>query len=430
MTPPRPTDAWTAVRLAPWRFLISSWPWRSVLYLGTSALLALLLIPLVTATVLLLPLWGILLGKVERARLRLVGIRPIASPHIRIGWDRRGAWAGVRLGEPGTWREVAYLIVAMVFGVLSLAVLVFAAICVAVPVAVLIEASRRVLRINLWGDVWVVNEPANALGLVLCGALALGLLAYVAMLVVAAQSAIARALLSPRQEELERQVARLTLSRLSLVNAFESERRRIERDLHDGAQQQLVAVSMTLGIAELELADAAAQGADVGSARRLVAQAHDQAERALGALRDTVRGVHPQVLIDHGITAAIGELTGRLPLHVSVAIDLDRRMPDAVEATAYFTVSEALTNVIRHSNGTRVEVCGGLTAGSFWLSVRDDGAGGANLAGGTGLAGLSERAEALGGRFALDSPAGGPTIVRLDLPVPAGELAVAARERR
>jgi signal transduction histidine kinase len=401
-----------------------------MLYLLTTAMLTVVLVPLVAVTVVLLPLWGILFGRLERVRLRIMGVPPIASPHVRLGWDRRGEWAGVRLSEPGTWREAAYLIVFLVFGVLSQAVLVFAFIVVAVPIVVLIEASRRELRISLWHELWVVGKPADAVVLVPAGLGLLLLLAYLMVLVAAAQAAIARVLLSPRQEELERQVARLTVSRISLVHAFESERRRIERDLHDGAQQQLVAMSMTLGIAELELADAEAQGADVGAARRLVAEAHDQAERALGSLRDTVRGVYPQVLVDHGISAAIGELAGRLPLQVTVSIDLDRRLPDAVEATAYFTVSEALTNVVRHSSGTRVRVTAGLTEQNFWLSVRDDGTGGADLTGGTGLAGLAERAEALGGGFALDSPPGGPTTVRIDLPIPAAVPSVSARNGR
>lgn len=417
------------MRLPPWLFLFSPWPWRAVLYLGLSALLALLLVPLLLAPVLLAPVWGILLGKLERARIRLLGFPAVGSPHVRLGWDQRGEWVGTRLSEPGTWREVAYLIVAMVLGVLSLAVVVFAAISVLVPVTVLVEASRRTLRLNLWGDVWVVSGPGDGLPLVGFGLALLMVFAYLSLVLAASQASIARALLSPRQEELERQVARLTLSRISLVNAFESERRRIERDLHDGAQQQIVALSMTLGIAELELADAAARGADIGSARRLVAQAHDQAERALASLRDTVRGVYPQVLIDHGLAAAISELTGRLPLTVTLLIDLDRRLPDAVEATAYFTVCEALTNVVRHSGGTRVEVAAGLTGSGFWLQVSDDGAGGADRRRGTGLAGLSERAHALGGSFGLVSPTGGPTRLRIELPVAAPALAATRRER-
>jgi len=413
----RVTDAWAALRLPPWVFLFSAWPWRALAYLLTSALLGLILVPLLATTIFLAPFWGILLGALERRRVRLLGGPPIASPHVPLGRHQRGAWIGVRLGEPVTWRETAYLIVATALGLLSLALTLFGAITILAPVVVMVEASRRTLTLNLWGDVWVVAGPADALPLVIAVLLAVVVLVYITVLVGAGQASIARALLSPRQEELESQVARLTLSRLSLVEAFESERRRIERDLHDGAQQQIVALSMTLGIVELELDEAAGRGADVQSARRLVATAHAQAETALASLRDTVRGIYPQVLLHHGLDAAITELTGRLTLPVTVLIDLPRRLPEPVEATVYFSVSEALTNIVRHSGARRAEVQAGLSERGVWLEVTDDGVGGAALSSGSGLRGLSERAEVFGGRLSLTSPSGGPTTLRIDLPL-------------
>ena len=153
------------------------------------------------------------------------------------------------------------------------------------------------------------------------------------------------------------------------------------------------------------------------SARRLVATAHAQAETALASLRDTVRGIYPQVLLHHGLDAAITELTGRLTLPVTVLIDLPRRLPEPVEATVYFSVSEALTNIVRHSGARRAEVQAGLSERGVWLEVTDDGVGGAALSSGSGLRGLSERAEVFGGRLSLTSPSGGPTTLRIDLPL-------------
>jgi signal transduction histidine kinase len=198
----------------------------------------------------------------------------------------------------------------------------------------------------------------------------------------------------------------VTRSRARLVDAFEVERRRIERDLHDGAQQRLVALNVHLGLARLETP------LDSPAAEPL-ARAHDLAKQALTELRELIRGVHPKVLTDRGLAAAVHDVAGRSPVPVDVSLALSGRLPSAVEVTAYFVVVEALTNVARHARASRASVTASLVDGRLVLRVSDDGAGGADPARGSGLAGLADRVAAVGGTVALSSPPGGPTVVQV-----------------
>ncbi len=411
------TDAWGAIRSAPWRFLLSAWPWRAACYLALSALIALVALPVLTATILVAPLWGLLFARLERWRVRLLGFAPIRSAHVRLGWDRRSEWLAIRLGEPVTWRELGHLVVSIVLGLFALVPILLGVTAIALPFNALAQPSFSI-PIVFFDYSGVAGAP-EFLVLLVAALAALLVVSYLNTLLAAAQASIALALLSPRQEELEGQVARLTVSRRSLVRAFGAERRRIERDLHDGAQQQLVALSLSLGIASLELDALAQSGTDVAAARSAVDRAHDQAELALGSLRDSVRGIHPQVLVDHGLAAAIDELVGRLPLRVELDIRLDPRLPAALEASAYLMVSEALTNVIRHGEASVVRITGSRHGGEFALSIVDDGIGGADPRDGSGLAGLRERAEMFGGGLTITSPPGGPTELRVTLPLAA-----------
>src|SRR5690606_31442707 len=185
----------------------------------------------------------------------------------------------------------------------------------------------------------------------------------------------------PPHARLTGAVTALRRSRVDLVDAFETERRRIERDLHDGAQQRLVALTMTLGRAELEIPE--------GVGLDLVREAYGQAEAALEELRSTVRGIHPRVLVDHGAEAAVHEVADAVEVPVTVDVRLPERLPAPVEAAAYFVVSEALTNVVRHANARSVRVHARLADGSLVLVVQDDGVGGATVRPGGGLAGLA-----------------------------------------
>jgi signal transduction histidine kinase len=228
-----------------------------------------------------------------------------------------------------------------------------------------------------------------------------------------ADAALARWLLSPpRDAQLKARVTQLEVSRERVVDAAEAERRRIERDLHDGAQQRLVAVAMELGRAKAKFAD------DVDAAAALVDQAHSEAKAALVELRDLVRGVHPPVLTDRGLDAALSGLAARCPVPVSLQVDVPVRPRPAVEAVAYFTVAEALTNIAKHSRASQVRVVvdgGPGPAGTLNIVVSDDGIGGADAAG-AGLSGLADRIAGIDGALSVESPPGGPTIVSAVIP--------------
>jgi signal transduction histidine kinase len=226
-------------------------------------------------------------------------------------------------------------------------------------------------------------------------------------------AALARWLLSPpRDQQLKERVTELEVSRERVVDAAEAERRRIERDLHDGAQQRLVAVAMELGRAKAKFSD------DVDAAAALVDQAHAEAKAALIELRELVRGVHPPVLTDRGLDAALSGLATRCSVPVAVQVDVPVRPRPAVEAVAYFTVAEALTNIAKHSRASqaRVVVDGGPgPAGTLHIVVSDDGIGGADAAG-AGLSGLADRIAGVDGSLSVESPPGGPTIISAVIP--------------
>jgi signal transduction histidine kinase len=224
---------------------------------------------------------------------------------------------------------------------------------------------------------------------------------------------LARALLGPgRREELAQRVESLARSRADLVAAADAERRRIERDLHDGAQQRLVSLAMNLGMARERF-----EG-EAESVRQAIAAAHDEAVLALAELREFIRGLHPAVLSDRGLGPALSGLAARAPLPVRLRVDVPRPASPGVEAVAYFIVSEALTNVVKHAQATRAEVTVTRAGDVLRIAVTDDGRGGAVpvAGGGTGLPGLAQRAAAVDGTLSIDSPPGGPTVITAELP--------------
>ena len=249
---------------------------------------------------------------------------------------------------------------------------------------------------------WVV---ATVIGIAaLLAPLAARLFAYLDVL-------IALPLLGPtRTEKLDDRVLSLSRSRAGVLQATDAERRRIERDLHDGAQQRLTSLAMNLGIAKATLVDLPEPAA------RAIADAHDDAKQALAELRTLVRGLHPAVLEDRGLDAALSGVIARLPIPASLDVDLPSRQSEAVEAIAYFVVSEALTNVVKHSRASFVQVV--VTSDGAWLTIRvtDDGRGGADPGRGSGLTGLTQRVAAVDGRLLVDSPPGGPTHLLVEIP--------------
>jgi signal transduction histidine kinase len=227
----------------------------------------------------------------------------------------------------------------------------------------------------------------------------------------AIQLTTARVLLSPNDRELlETRVETLEDTRSRMVAAADAERRRIERDLHDGAQQRLVALAMTLGRAKVRL------DSDPDTAKKLVNEAHDEAKLALGELRDLARGIHPAVLTDRGLDAALSALAARCPIPVTVSVSVPIRPNVGVEAVAYFIAAESLTNITKHSHARRARIDVTAPNSRLHMEISDDGVGGANLSRGSGIAGLRDRARAIDGDFILTSPPGGPTTILVELP--------------
>jgi signal transduction histidine kinase len=226
-------------------------------------------------------------------------------------------------------------------------------------------------------------------------------------LVLALAAAVHGAVVYGRREH---RIRRLEETRAGAVDVQESELRRIERDLHDGAQARLVALGMSLGMAEQALDQ------DPEAVRQLLAEARRGAGEALEELRDLARGIRPPILTDRGLEPAIAALTARTPMPVTLSVDLDpARYESAVETAAYFTVAEALANAIKHAHAERIDIRVASKDGFLLAEVIDDGDGGADPSG-PGLVGLRQRAEALDGKLRVSSPAGGPTTVSVELP--------------
>ncbi|MFF5306267.1 sensor histidine kinase [Streptomyces sp. NPDC013161] len=244
------------------------------------------------------------------------------------------------------------------------------------------------------------------------GIAALLIAAWLTPVLVRLDTRAAVALLGPsRTEQLTRRVEDLTESRAGAVDAADAERRRIERDLHDGAQQRLVSLAVNLGIARATLTDLPDE------ARQVIDQAHREAKEAIDELNNLVRGLHPAVLDDRGLDAALSGIAARGPLPVRLRVDVPRRLAPTVEAVAYFTVSEALANITKHApEASRADVTVGIRDGRLRATVADDGPGGADPAHGSGLAGLARRAASVDGVFSISSPAGGPTVITVELP--------------
>jgi signal transduction histidine kinase len=212
------------------------------------------------------------------------------------------------------------------------------------------------------------------------------------------------------QAELRAKLAELQQSRARLVEATEAERRRIERDLHDGTQQRLVSIAMSLGLLESKLPG------DPGQARPIASEARAALMAALDELRELTAGIHPTILAERGLPVALEELCDRAALPAQLQVALDRRLSDQVEGAAYFVVSEALTNAAKHSHASGVRVTAVCAREQLTVEVTDDGIGGAAAGAGTGLRGLADRVEALGGRLTVSSPPGRGTRLIAEIP--------------
>lgn len=354
---------------------------------------------------------GIPVGALERRRLALTRIPPLPDPHATPAEPGLAAWARLRLTERATWRELAYTgLLGFVLWPLDVVVLFGALV---VPGAMIGAPAQLAMTSSASGDariakLWLIDSYGQALLCTALGAVLLLALLWPLVRYGRARAALARLLLAPSEAEAERRLDEVTRSRARLVAAFEAERRRIERDLHDGAQQRLVSLSMTLGLARLD--------APPELSERLAA-AHREADQVLGELRELIHGIHPQVLADYGLPDALADAADRSAVPVELDVDLPR-FAESVESAAYFAVREALANIGRHSGAGRAWISGRYAAGRLRVEVRDDGAGGADPARGTGLTGLADRLAVLDGTLSVHSPAGGPTVLSLEIPCP------------
>jgi signal transduction histidine kinase len=210
--------------------------------------------------------------------------------------------------------------------------------------------------------------------------------------------------------ELRAQLAELRASRVRLVDATDVERRRIERNLHDGTQQRLVSIAMSLGLLESKLPEGS------GEAPALVRETRESLAVALEELRELTQGIHPTLLVERGLPVALDDLCQRAALPVRLELELNSRLPDQVESAAYFFASEALANAAKHSHAGSVRVHASSDGRTLTLDIADDGIGGAGPGGGSGLRGLADRVEALGGRMTISSPPGRGTTLRAEIP--------------
>ncbi|MEV3871028.1 sensor domain-containing protein [Streptomyces sp. NPDC049906] len=308
------------------------------------------------------------LGSVERARARrLLKVRvdePSALPLRGRPW-----WTRMRtcLTDPVGWRTMLYQVVRMPWVVFTFAVTLLGLVALWPVLPFVVRALTNVDRMMV------------------------------------------RGLLCP-SDELERRIAELESDRGVVVDTAAADLRRIERDLHDGAQARLVNLAMGLGLAKEKLLE------DPDTAAAMVEEAHGEVKLALQELRDLARGIHPAVLTDRGLDAALSSVATRCTVPVRVTTELGSRPAAAIEGIAYFTVSELLQNVSKHSRATRASIDVWRSENRLLLQVTDNGIGGATLDGGTGMAGLAERLGAVDGLFVVDSPAGGPTTVTAELP--------------
>jgi signal transduction histidine kinase len=386
------------------------------------ALVSIPMFPLFIAALVLGWIPGVLPGMTAAVRFRAdlqrrfagrFGV-PIARPYRPVP---EGSWAvGYRrvrwiLTDPATWRDFAWLIPGAVIG-FALGV---------VSIVVPLYGVEGILLIPLWiwmgtdwygyGAIWPITSVGEGFlslpqGLVI---LTVGVLAAPWLRGVAGQ--FDRLFLAPtRAAELRLRVTQLTVTRADTVDAQAAELRRIERDLHDGAQARLVSLGMAIGLAE-ELVER-----DPATARKLLAEAREASSTALVELRHLVRGIHPPVLAERGLDGAIRALAMSLPLPVTVDAGIPGRPDTPVESAAYFVVAEALANVVRHSAAQTAWVSLAYANGSLFMMVGDDGIGGADPRSGTGLRGIERRLAAFDGTMTLSSPPGGPTVVTMELP--------------
>ena len=386
---------------------------------GVGLAVTLIGIPILIASVYA---WGWIAG-VERRVIGTLTGNEIASPYRPLpegGWWER---LRARLADPATWKDLTFLFLQFPFGLLSLIV-----------ATVVLSFGLGNLTQPLW--YWAIPDDADwalfgfteidtlpeALALVPLGALVLWVGIPALGWLGRGYGAYAELLLGSNEDPaVTAQMSDLRDARTRIIEAADAERRRIERDLHDGAQQRLVALSLNLRMAEKR----AAEGDP--AAVELVRSAGEEAGLALKELRDLARGIHPAILSNRGLAAALDDLAGRAAVPVEIVAVPPRRLPDQIESAIYFLVSESLANVGKHAQATQATVAVTEVGGEVEVVVKDDGVGGAELGNGSGLQGLEDRVGSLDGCVDVDSPPGEGTTVMATIPLEPGGPAAATR---
>jgi signal transduction histidine kinase len=335
-----------------------------------------------------------------------------AEPPRASWWDK----LKVRLADPATWKDLVFLLLQFPLGIASFVV---ATVVLGIAIGLLwAPAYYWAVPDGIEVGLFRADTLAEALALMPLGALAL----FVGIPALGAlgrlYGLLAAVLLGSNADpELTAEVSNLRDARSRIIAAADAERRRIERDLHDGAQQRLVALALTLRMAE--------KRADEGDPKTgdLVRSAAEEAGLALNELRNLARGIHPAILTNRGLAAALDDLATRATLPVEIVATPGERLPEPVEAAAYFVVSECLANVSKHSGASSAQVSVTVADGRVTVSVSDDGVGGAKLGSGTGIQGLLDRVGAVDGSLALHSPPGEGTRVVASIPLSIPEAA-------
>ncbi|MGW6281150.1 sensor domain-containing protein [Kribbella sp. NPDC055071] len=422
------TAAANPVPRAPWRLWRSPYLWLATIHLLGDAVVVLTIGSLVLATIAVavlawplasvgIPLtvganrfvyrlagWELARARITRGQL----IQPLVPP---LPTGSRIRDARLAISDQGLWRQFLYYVLllplAMIWIVLIVVVWSVPPVLIALPVYyshfAASQAQLGPFEIDTITKASVVAAIAAVFLLVASPSLI--------RLASALDAELARVLLGRSETgALAERVSQLVTSRQQVVDSVEAERRRMERDLHDGAQQRLVSLAMTLGRAKNRLGD------KEPAVRSLIEEAHSEAMQAIAEIRDLTRGLHPPVLSDRGLDAALSAVAARSPVPVRLSVDVQPRPSLTIESIAYFVVTEALANVAKHAEAAHAEVQVTRVGDVLRVVVRDDGQGGADPTGGSGLRGLTDRVAGVDGRLTVESPAGGGTTLIAEVP--------------
>jgi signal transduction histidine kinase len=385
--------------------------WFMVIVTGIALGVGLIPLMFIGVLVLLLTLQFVrVVSEIERARAKALLDADIANPFMPIG-EIQGWWPRIKavLGDGALWKGVAYCVLALPVGIITFTVAVtFWSIAlggVTAPIWATIEAMVGANDPHGWAYVGITAASFVA------GLIFLVLTPWVIHGLAVMDRGLIRGLLgADRNAQLRHRVTQLEVSKTASLDVAEAERTRIERDLHDGVQPRLVVAAMDLGLAREK-----ASGSDP-EVVALIERAQDETKQAIAELRELVRGIHPAVLTDRGLDAALSSLAARCPVPVTVQVNLDERPPTPVESAAYFIVAESLTNIAKHSDAKHARVNVNRDDRTLRVEITDDGKGGAHKEPGGGLSGLDDRVRSLEGTFRVASPVGGPTTILAELP--------------